>query len=71
MTQIVGPELSERVSQLSNKLISQNLLVDVLDLEDCLGYYLPIESNKGQDQARDMARIVGNASRTINSPPAG
>jgi len=43
----------------------------VLDLEDCLGYYLPIESNKGQDQARDMARIVGNASRTINSPPAG
>jgi hypothetical protein len=34
-------------------------LVDVLDLEYCLGYYQRIESNKRQEQARNMTTLVG------------
>ena len=47
-------------------------LVDVLDLDDCLGYDQRIESNKRQDQTRDMTTLVGTVSRTTKaSPPAG
>jgi len=43
-----------------------------LILTICLGYDATIKQQHGQDQARNMIRIVGFVSRTINaSPPAG
>jgi len=49
-----------------------HLEMTVLDFGKLAGLWSPHRKAIGQDQARNMIRLVGGVSRTINaSPPAG